>query len=1183
MIPQSNPIFSFSKPQPHSLINMSSLTFRASDFQKARQKYIPALPRGLQSVNSTFSFQDLPVSEDIKEKFPLISAIKYVEFQPTDIPSTDEVSPLRIGVVLSGGQAPGGHNVIMGIYDYLKRHHPSSQVFGFLGGPRGIFTNSFREVDHDLMETYRNQGGFDMICSGRDKIETEDQYANSLKFCTALNLNGVIVIGGDDSNTNAATLAEYFLKNNSPIKVVGCPKTIDGDLKNEYIETSFGFDTATKTYSELIGNVCLDAASTKKYYHFVRLMGRSASHIALECELQCRANLVLIGEEVQEKNHTLSHIVNELADMVFRRGDMGKNYGVVLVPEGLIEFIPEVNVLMKELNEMMVGKTGTEEELRAHVLSSLTPEALQLFKFLPESISNQLLLDRDPHGNVQVAKIETERLLIMLLEDELTRRNFTHAFFAQSYYFGYEGRSCLPSNFDATYCYALGYTAGSLVKYGYTGCMAVCRGLTQNPENWKSAGCPLATMMNIERRKGKAVAVIKKALVELDSDYFRAYAKMREFWKYNDSYRAPGPIQFDGVGADSFTYLLKPPTDHELVSAADSHAEYPYFVRNPQNFSPLMHARTRAPVDLPAVLMKHHSAVLGEITENDFEETKLAIHEQLPNLANYKLRKYAEIEESRDLPMPINIGVVFLGRQAPGAHNIIDGVLHEVEKSGGLVYGFLGGNHGLLNKSYFLITRENFAPYRNTGGLDFLGRIGSTIRGNEEFEKVRLTCKSLNLDGLVIAGASHAITDAAYLSEYFLAHNEKTKIIAVPLAVDNNLAHPLFETSLGFDTASRVNAELVGNMMTDSASATKYYYFIRVMGQDPSHLAVECALQTHPNIVLVSEYHKNEGNTLVDIVKSVADVIQERAKIGKLFGTLLVPEGLIQQLSHFRELISEINALVGKKAHGEREELAKRIIKNPELIDEMFHHYSAPVLRNLPEWFQMQLLTRIDGNGHVQLSLIETERLLADLVSNELKERKKKGTYKASFAPVCHFFGYQGRCSFPSAFDCSLGSCYGATAVTLIRGGLTGYLTTARGLSGDVAKWRLGGIPISSVMKLKAKSQYGRNKVVTTSAEVDLFSKAYLKLANDSKAWALEEHYSNPGPIQFFNDAKWDNNLTLKVNHEGYMISLQKVQDICCRILSVCRFGVHEDLLRTAVIGLSSVEDILNLHRNSSL
>lgn len=1160
---------------------MPKLTFEASDFQKVRQAHVPALPLSLRSVNSTFSYQTVPVLNDISEKYPLISAIQYAEFQPTTSDSPIEVSPLRIGLVLSGGQASGGHNVIMGVFDFLKRHHPASQLFGFLGGPKGIFTSAYKEIDEDLMNVYRNQGGFDMICSGRDKIETEEQYANSLKACTALKLDGLIVIGGDDSNTNAALLAEYFLQQNSSVKVIGCPKTIDGDLKNEFIEISFGFDTATKTYNELIGNVCLDAVSTKKYYHFVRLMGRSASHIALECELQTRANLVLIGEEVEAKNETLSSIVAELADMIVKRGvSLGKNYGVVLVPEGLIEFIPEVNQLIKELNELMVGVSGSEEELRAHVLKTVSSTSAELFSFLPPSISNQLLLDRDPHGNVQVAKIDTERLLILLLEKELSLRNYPFPFLAQSYYFGYEGRSCIPSNFDATYCYALGYTAGSLIKYNFTGCMAVCRNLTSPPESWIPAGCPLATMMNMERRSGHYKAVIKKALVELDSDFFKSYAKIREHWKYADCYRIPGPIQFDGVGANSFTYMLKAATDEELWSNTtdtEAPAEFPYYVRNSQDFSPLMKDRAAASVDLPLVLQEAHTVFSDEFVDSNSVETRNAILEFLPHLHSANFKKYLQLKTTDAKARPVNVGVVFLGRQAPGAHNVIDGILTSTEKFGGKVFGFLGGNVGLLNQNYFMVTRENFAGYNNTGGMDFLGRIGDSIRGLDQFEKVKNTCVDLALDGLVIIGATHALTDVAYLSEFFLRSGVSTKIIGVPLTIDNNISHSLFESTVGFDTASRVNCELVGNMMTDCASATKYYYLIRLMGRESSQLTIDCALQTHPNIAVVGEVFKTDGETLSDVVDYTANIVVQRAQSGKQFGTLLVPEGLLLQLTHFKDVIYQVNALMGPKSQTEREEFAKLITTSPSLISTFFNEYAAPILASLPAWFQTQLLTRIDSNGHVQLSLIETERLLSERVAEELKKRKSQGTFKGSFSPVCHFFGYQGRCSLPSLFDCSLGSSYGATAVALIRGGATGYMTTARGLCGDVSTWSLGGIPISALMKLKAKSQYGSGKLVVPSSEVDTKGKAFQKVLENLKLWALEERYSNPGPIQYYNDSKGNVNATLKLNHGDSLAFIHDIHDICARILSACKLGVEEETLRTAVIGLSSVEKIINL------
>ncbi|CAG9324391.1 unnamed protein product [Blepharisma stoltei] len=1163
---------------------MAKPTFQLSEFQKIRQKYIPVLPHGLQQANSAFVFQDVPVLDEIREKYPAISAIKYVEFQPTNEESSIPPSPLRIGVVLSGGQASGGHNVIMGVFDYVKRHHSSSQVFGFLGGPRGIYTNQYIEIDEERMAFYRNQGGFDMICSGRDKIETDEQYANSLNYCSALNLDGLIVIGGDDSNTNAALLAEYFISKGSHIKVIGCPKTIDGDLRNEFIEVSFGFDTATKTYSEVIGNVLIDAVSSKKYYHFIRLMGRSASHIALECELKTRANLVLIGEEVQEKNMTLSQIVDQLATMIVKRGEAGKSYGVILVPEGLIEFIPEVNALIKELNEGMAGHTGLTEEIVNQVVSGLSESSRQLYHFLPESIRNQLMLDRDPHGNVQVAKIETERLLMMLLETELPKRGHRYPFLPQSYYFGYEGRSSLPSNFDANYCYALGNCASALIKYNFTGCMAVCRGIDQPPENWKAAGCPLAAMMHLERRKGKDVAVIKKALVEMDSPCFKAYESMREHWMYNDCYRTPGPIQFDGVASTDVSFLLKPPTPEDLASSDDTPESFPYYPRKKIDMSPLAIARMHAQVDVPEVFLHgldSCQAIFGDILEPETEEVRAALQDQLPFLCDPKRKRFVEITKGSGLqPGPLKIGVFYLGRQTPGAHNVIDGLLLALEsRPDSELYGFLDGNIGLFNKNYFKITAKNFLPYRNQGGMDFLGRSGDAIRGAEQFRKVKETCEQLDLDGLVVVGATHSLTDAAYLADYFITENVKTKIIGIPASIDANISHRLFETTIGFDTASRLNAQMVGNMITDSASAIKYWYFVRLMGRDPSHLVLECALQTHPNAAIISEFFKQEGYTLIDIVKYIADIVCERASMKKHFGTLLVPEGLTLQISHYRELISDIGVLMGPRTKQDRQDLAIAIVQDDKEIDKYFNHISGPVLKDLPKWFQYQLLTRIDSNGQVQLSLIETERLLADLVAKELRERKKAGTYNGSFAPVCHFFGYQGRCSMPTVFDCSLATTYGATAAALISAGVTGYMTTARGLSGPVEHWRLGAIPISAMVRLKGKSQYGRNRVLVPSAEVDLHGGAFQKLLSERRSWGRNDLFSNPGPIQYFSDAKYLTNQTLQLNYRNYLNLLEEINTLCGKIQQVCRFGVSEDLLRTAVIGLSSVEGILKLQR----
>ena len=1165
---------------------MSAPTFVLSEFQKVRQAAVPELPNVLKASELTFSQQVLPVKEEIKELFPKAHAVQYVELQPAEAISESR-SPLRIGVVLSGGQAPGGHNVIMGAFDYIKRHHPNSQLFGFLNGPRGVFTNDFIEITEELMRAYRNQGGFDMIRAGRDKIETEAQFSSSLKNCKALQLDGLVVIGGDDSNTNACLLAEYFLSHDCPTRVIGAPKTIDGDLKNEFIEISFGFDTATKTYCELIGNICLDAVSSQKYYHFIRLMGRSASHITLECALQTRS-LAILGEEVEAQNQTLEEIAMGLVDLIIKRAELGKLYGVVLVPEGLIEFIPEIKRLIRQINDILAQGAPVEtSQVKEFVASKLTEDSLRVFHFLPEAICEQLLLDRDPHGNVQVAKIDTERLLILLIDAELRRRNVPFPFFPQAHYFGYEGRSALPTNFDSTYCYGLGCTAAALIRYNFTGCMATLRGLKREVAHWQPAGCPLAAMMDVEHRKGKNVPVITKALVSMDAPCFRAYARMREHWKLNDCYRFPGPVQFEGPASNSLPMLLAPPSDAELASSTDdARAEYPYYVRKEVDLSALAKSRISAPVDIPQVFrngLQSSVIVQGEILQLSNEEAKATVHESFPNLREVRYQRFVEVGAADNVSTsPVNIGVAFIGRHCPGAHNVIQGLLQAVKsRPGSTLYGFLGGNLGIFNKKYFEITEDNFHLYRNTGGMDFLGRGTDDIRHPDQLAKTKEVCVLLNLDGLVLLGGSHTMTDTAIIAEYLLQNKSKTKVIGVPATVDGNIGFHLFETSVGFDTAARVYAQLIGNMMTDAASATKYWYFIRLMGRDPSHLVLECALQTHPNFTLISEYCKREGETLADIVRNIADVVQARAASGKLFGTLLVPEGLLQQLPHYKELLQEINDLYRVKTAEERAALAKLLVESDEAVDAHFPVYSAPVLKSLPPFFRKEILTKYDSNGTIQLSLVETERLLAEEVAKELKGRKAAGTFKSSFSPITHFFGYQGRCSFPSMFDCSLGTTYGLAAAALISGGMTGYMTTARGLVGEVSHWKVGGIPLTSMMNVKAKSIYGRNKAIVPSFEVDLNAKAFQTLSVECKKWSVSDLQSNPGPTQYTGAAAYQINETLQNNHKMYLDLLEKISTLCEKIQKMCRFGVREDLLHTAVIGLSSVEGILELHKRS--
>jgi pyrophosphate--fructose-6-phosphate 1-phosphotransferase len=490
----------------------------------------------------------------IPEQFPHTGGLPFVAFRGGD---TTDRSALNVAVILSGGQAPGGHNVIAGLFDGLKSLSVDSRLYGFKGGPDGLVANDYVELTAKFVDAYRNTGGFDMIGSGRGKLEDEDQYRKVRSNCEALGITGIVVIGGDDSNTNACVLAEFFCKDDAGISVIGCPKTIDGDLKNGAIETSFGFDTACKEYSDVIGNVARDAASARKYWHFIKLMGRSASHITLECALQTQVNIALISEEVENRDQTLDDVVTEITQVIVKRSEQGRNYGVALVPEGLIEFIPEIKILIRELNDLLAATPvslardlAASESVDALGQLGLTPSSAAVYRSLPDSIRQQLVKDRDPHGNVHVSSIETEKLLIEMVGARLTSMKaageYGGKYATQHHFFGYEGRCAMPSNFDANYSYSLGYSAAALLGTGKTGYISCVRNLTAPPEQWQPGGVPATAMMNIEQRKGKAVPVIQKALVELDGAPFKAFSKQRENWSIDDCYLFPGAIQYFG-------------------------------------------------------------------------------------------------------------------------------------------------------------------------------------------------------------------------------------------------------------------------------------------------------------------------------------------------------------------------------------------------------------------------------------------------------------------------------------------------------------------------------------------------------------------------------------------------------------------------------------------------------------
>ena len=527
-----------------------------SALQIARAAYVPKMPvalRGSVRAVEGAATEAAGDKEEIKRLFPHTYGMPAVTFERGD--AADPMPPINAGVILSGGQAPGGHNVIAGLFDGLKAANPESRLFGFILGPGGLVEHKYMELTADIIDEYRNTGGFDMIGSGRTKLERREQFDKGLEILKELGISALVIIGGDDSNTNAAVLAEYYRSIGAGVSVIGCPKTIDGDLKNDLIETSFGFDTACKVYSEVIGNIQRDCNSARKYWHFIKLMGRSASHIALECALQTHPNVCIISEEVEANDLSLDEIVNRIARVVARRAAEGNNFGTVLIPEGLIEFIPAMKRLIAELNDFLARNKAEFKMIKksvrhSYLISKLSKENAALYASLPEGVARQLALDRDPHGNVQVSLIETEKLLAEMVDNRLSEwkeeGRYRGKFATQMHFFGYEGRCAAPSNYDADYCYSLGYAASCLIRAGKTGYVASVRNTTAPAAEWTAGGIPITMMMNMEQRDGVMKPVIRKALVQLDGAPFRAYAAMRDEWAMTTDYVYPGPIQYFG-------------------------------------------------------------------------------------------------------------------------------------------------------------------------------------------------------------------------------------------------------------------------------------------------------------------------------------------------------------------------------------------------------------------------------------------------------------------------------------------------------------------------------------------------------------------------------------------------------------------------------------------------------------
>jgi len=1039
-----------------------------SALQSSRQNASPQLPDILKGGNFALDPKEALGAaadhEKIQALFPATYGKPRVEIVNG---STELTQPLRVGVVLSGGQAPGGHNVIAGLYDCLRRMSGESKLFGFLNGPAGVMNGVFCEIDDNMMNLYRNTGGFDMIASGRDKIEKEEQFLASEDVVTQMDLDGLIVIGGDDSNTNAALLAERFKSKGLKCKVIGCPKTIDGDLKNEYIPVSFGFDTACKTFSEQIGNVMSDVLSTQNYYDFVRLMGRSAANIALECALATRPNLCFIGEEVEAKKSSLADVTKEVVDLVLERAAAGKDFGVILLPEGLIEFIPEFNVLIAEINDLLASGATVET-----CPDRLTPESRAVFDIVPPAIQMQLMLDRDPHGNVQVAKIETEKLIAGAVAAELENLKaagtYTGSFKAEYHSFGYEGRCALPSLFDANYCYALGYNAAALLACGETGMMSSVRNLDAPIEAWECGGVPTTMMMNIERRHGKDKPVIKKALVEMDQRPFQLFAANRGKWRMHDNFRMPGPIQFEGPGADEVTFTLHYELTEEVgryVLDVDSpmgeaKGRFMYTPLGKDHMSTVQAARgdyqPQVPESLSVKGLSDSCVKTGNVVSGAEPELRELVKSMFPMCFEGPLLTVSTKggqEMSEDINSPeekkmrmsssvnkVTVGVVFCGKPVSGCMSLLQGLLEYCRGfEGSKVVAFIGGIEGLKTNQSVEVTPDTMQAYLGQGGQSpFCGSRARLVP--EDYDAVNLTCVEQGINGLVLVGGRGAANDAARLANHFKAQAMATNVLCAPACPSMSLKSPFVECTLGADTAVKTIGQLSGNLAIDGSSARKYWYFMTVDGCGSSFTTLEAALQTNPNVAVFNEEYADGG--LEGIVTAVADAVVRRAEAGNNFGTVIIAEGLA--------------AGVGK------------------------------------------------------------ENDLASLVEAELKNRKEAGSYSGKFSPVCCDLGLQVRSGLPSKFDIEFGYTLGATCAVLLRHGVTGYMAVVADMAKPTVQWKAGGVPICALMDIAE----GKPSVEIT--KLNLNSPTLAQWNGIRQRAEAEEIYMNPGPIQFHGSASED-------------------------------------------------------------
>ncbi|PHJ20129.1 6-phosphofructokinase, partial [Cystoisospora suis] len=882
-----------------------------------------------------------------------------------------------------------------------------------------------------------------------------------------------------------------------------------------------------------------------------------------------------------------------------------------------------MKVLIKELNEVLCRNSGNFSP------DKLGAKSRSVWDYLPEMIQDQLMMDRESTGYIQVAKIATERLLILLLETELQKRGYDPDRWSfMPHYFGYEGRCAMPSNFDANYCYSLGYTAGVLAAHNKNGYMSIVRHLDQHPSLWAPAGVPFTKMMYVQQdAKGRDFPAIVRSLVALDGPLFKVFCEVRETWKMNDCFRVPGPIQFAGVTADEPCYAVMVPSADDLLYGDDPRANVISnrgLVRKELGtYSSLQQQRLLFLPSLPPICQDKKARARPSkqmFCKDPYTQRQVLMH--YPYLSNSSLFFLHEVSHDKYIPpigFGLRVGLVFISRQSPGVANVLWGLYERLKLVQGKCIAFFGLN-GVVDKKYLEIEDDDLELFKNQGGCELTGRSTSHSLGSRDMqEKVRQTCEDLNLDGLVIPGSAFAMSEAALLAEYFLAKQCRTSVIGIPATGSNNLSGDLIETCIGFDSSTKVYASLIGNVLTDAASMPKYWHFVRLMGRQPSHEVLECALQTHPNVVIIAEEYGAADKTLLHVVQDIADVVCQRAEIGRNFGTVLIPDALLMHLPNMKILLAELRSILKeasakgemKKAQQELNDVSNWENLPPTAWQRHLTPWSAALFRTFPKFIRRELL-QVDM-GEIRFERLETEELLAQMVKEELEYRASVGRYCGKFQAVTHFFGYQGRSSLPSQFDANLAFAYGHLAAILVESGVTGHCCSIRGLCGPVTDWHLGSIPFVTLMKLVPSPQEnptfaaaaggssgnglgesegsgkGRSPPMNTatdirqqrsimtdlpvipSAEVNLDGKAYRWMKTAAEHWTLEDRFCNPGPIQFTGPAASFFNRELFEEQAEYFDMVCRVECYTNILKHTCTFGVSDHFLKNAYVSLTGL------------